>query len=49
MQKYSLNRKKIEKKIGGGAKPLRQFEISDCRGLICVTEKTLKLTEVLST
>lgn len=48
MQKYSLNRKKIEKKIGG-AKPLRQFEISDCRGLICVTEKTLKLTEVLST
>lgn len=46
IQKYSLNRsKKRENFRGGGGVYHSDFvEISEYRGLICVTRKTLELT-----
>lgn len=45
IQKYSLNRSKKEKILGGGRVYNSDFvEISEYRGLIYVTRKTLSLT-----
>ena len=43
IQKYSLNRSKKEKILGGRVYH-SDFEISEYRGLIYVTRKTLELT-----
>lgn len=47
IQKYSLNRSKKEKILGGGGGRVYHsdfVEISEYRGLIYVTRKTLSLT-----
>lgn len=46
IQKYSLNRSKKEKILGGGGRAYHSdfVEISEYRGLIYVTRKTLSLT-----
>ena len=46
IQKYSLNRSKKEKILGGGGGGYHSdfVEISEYRGLIYVTRKTLSLT-----
>lgn len=45
IQKYSLNRSKKEKILGGRVYHSDFVEISEYRGLICVTRKTLELTK----
>lgn len=44
IQKYSLNRSKKEKILGGRPDHSDFVEISEYRGLIYVTRKTLSLT-----
>lgn len=44
IQKYSLNRSKKEKILEGRPHHSDFVEISEYRGLICVTRKTLELT-----
>ena len=44
IQKYSLNRSKKEKILGGRVYHPDFVEISEYRGLIYVTRKTLSLT-----
>lgn len=48
IQKYSLNRSKKEKILGGRVYHSDFVEISEYRGLIYVTRKTLSLTMLMS-